>query len=291
MLPNLVPREQFGNAIAWNSSVWQTASISGPAFGGFLYVLGPGVVFAFASASFLAAAALVAAIRLRMPRMAREKVTWASLVAGIEYIRSRSVLFGAISLDMVAVFLGGATALLPIFAQDILHVGPVGLGFLRSAPAVGALGMAVALAYLPLNRRSGLRMLQAVAGFGLATIGFGLSTSLALSLGCLAVVGACDMLSVFVRQTLVQSETPDTMRGRVAAVNTIFIGASNELVEFESGTLAALIGAAPAVIAGGAATVAVAALWGRAFPALRDRDALVSEAPLVPAPASAQSQP
>jgi hypothetical protein len=187
------------------------------------------------------------------------------------------VIFGAITLDLVAVLLGGATALLPIFAQDVLHVGPWGLGLLRSAPAVGALSMAILLAHRPLQRHSGKRMLQAVAVFGLATIGFGLSTSFVVSLACLFVAGAADMISVFVRQTLVQGDTPDALRGRVAAVNTVFIGASNELGEFESGALAALIGAVPAVVAGGIATVAVAALWAKRFPALAERDRLIAE--------------
>jgi hypothetical protein len=186
------------------------------------------------------------------------------------------MIFGSITLDLVAVLLGGATALLPIFAQEVLHVGPAGLGLLRSAPAAGALCVAVWLAYRPLQRHAGRRMLQAVAVYGVATIGFGLSTSFVLSLACLAVTGAADMVSVVIRQTLVQSDTPDALRGRVAAVNTVFIGASNELGEFESGALAALIGAVPAVAAGGLATVAVAALWTRVFPELARRDRLVA---------------
>jgi hypothetical protein len=196
-------------------------------------------------------------------------------LAGLSFIRSHKVVLGAIALDLVAVFLGGATALLPVFAQDVLHVGPWGLGLLRSAPAVGALAMAFTLAHRPVTRRAGRRMLEAVALFGIATVGFGLSTSLWLSLACLAVAGAADMVNVYVRQTLVQTETPDAMRGRVAAVNSIFIGASNELGEFESGALAALVGAVSAVVIGGVGTVAVAALWARLFPALRDRDALI----------------
>ena len=183
-------------------------------------------------------------------------------------------MLGAISLDLFAVLLGGATALLPVYARDILDVGPWGLGLLRSMPAVGAVGMALLLAHRPLTRHTGRRMFQAVAVFGLATVGFGLSTSLTVSLACLVVLGAADMVSVFIRQTLVQLETPDAMRGRVAAVNAVFIGASNELGEFESGTLAALVGAAPAVVAGGLGTLLVAALWARWFPALYRRDHL-----------------
>jgi MFS family permease len=276
LLPLLVPREDFGNAVAWNSSVNQTATISGPALGGVLYLLGPTVVFATVAAAFAAAALLAALIVPRPPERRRERTSWTTLVAGLSFIRAHPVVLGAISLDLVAVFLGGATALLPIFAQDILHVGPVGLGLLRSAPAVGALAMAFTLAHRPVARNAGRRMLQAVALFGLSTIGFGLSTSLHLSLACLALIGAADMVNVYVRQTLVQTETPDAMRGRVAAVNSIFIGASNELGEFESGTLAALLGAVPAVVIGGAATIAVAALWGRMFPQLAARDRLIA---------------
>ena len=276
LLPLLVPREDFGNAVAWNSSVNQTATISGPALGGVLYLLGPTVVFATVAAAFAAAALLAALIVPRPPERRRERTSWTTLVAGLSFIRAHPVVLGAISLDLVAVFLGGATALLPIFAQDILHVGPVGLGLLRSAPAVGALAMAFTLAHRPVARNAGRRMLQAVALFGLSTIGFSLSTSLYLSLACLAVIGAADMVNVYVRQTLVQTETPDAMRGRVAAVNSIFIGASNELGEFESGTLAALLGAVPAVVIGGAATIALAALWGRMFPQLAARDRLIA---------------
>ncbi|TXM95892.1 MFS transporter, partial [Methylobacterium sp. WL122] len=219
-----------------------------------------------------------AAIRFRpAPVSERPPVTWATLSAGIGYIRAHPVVLGAISLDLFAVLLGGATALLPIFAAEVLHVGPFGLGALRSMPAAGAVLMAVVLAYRPLRRHAGVRMLRAVAVFGVAIIVFGLSTSLPLSMACLFVTGAADMISVYVRQTFVQGETPDAMRGRVSAVNTVFIGASNELGEFESGSVAALIGAVPAVVVGGAATVLVAVLWGRLFPALRARDRLLRE--------------
>ncbi|KQP34383.1 MFS transporter [Methylobacterium sp. Leaf102] len=276
LLPTLVPRPLFGSAIAWNASLWQSASILGPALGGLLYVLGPAVVFGTAAFSFAFASALIAVIRFRpAPVTERPPVTWATLSAGLTYIRDHPVVLGAISLDLVAVLLGGATALLPIFAAEVLHVGPLGLGALRSMPAAGAVLVAVYLAYRPLQRHAGLRMLQAVGVFGLATIGFGLSTSLPLSMACLFVTGAADMISVYVRQTFVQGETPDAMRGRVSAVNTVFIGASNELGEFESGTLAALIGAVPAVVLGGLATLLVAAAWGRIFPALKARDRLL----------------
>ncbi|GJD47860.1 Enterobactin exporter EntS [Methylobacterium crusticola] len=276
LLPTLVPRAQFGTAIAWNSSIWQSAAVSGPALGGFLYALGPAVVFGLAAAAFGLAALSVASIR-PAPAAARDRpaLTWATLLAGLTYIRSQPVVLGAISLDLVAVLLGGATALLPIFAQEVLLVGPLGLGLLRSMPAFGSVATAIVLAHRPLTRRVGPRLLAAVAVFGLATVGFGLSTSLPVSMACLFATGAADMVSVYVRQSLVQGETPDAMRGRVAAVNTVFIGASNELGEFESGTLAALVGAVPAVVAGGIATILVAGLWGRLFPALRQRDRLL----------------
>lgn len=276
LLPTLVPRPLFGSAIAWNASLWQSASILGPALGGFLYALGPATVFGAAAASFACASLLIAGIRFRPAAVAeRPPITWATLSAGLTYIRDHPVVLGAISLDLVAVLLCGATALLPIFAAEVLHVGPLGLGALRSMPAAGAVTMAIVLAYRPLQRHAGLRMLQAVAVFGLAILVFGLSTSLPLSMACLFVTGAADMISVYVRQTFVQGETPDAMRGRVSAVNTVFIGASNELGEFESGTLAALIGAVPAVVLGGVATILVAGLWGRLFPALRNRDRLL----------------
>jgi MFS family permease len=276
LVPNLVPPEHFGNAVAWNSSAWQTATIAGPALGGLLYAVAGSSVFAVAAGCFALSFVLFALIRHRAAKVVREKTTWTTLVAGIRFIRAKPVIFGAISLDLFAVLLGGATALLPIYARDILSVGAGGLGLLRSMPAVGAAATALFLAWRPLTRRTGRRMFQAVAVFGIATIGFGLSTSLPLSLACLFVLGAADMVSVFVRQTLVQIDTPDAMRGRASAVNTVFIGASNELGEFESGTLAALIGTVPAVVAGGLGTLLVTMLWARWFPALRDRDRLVS---------------
>ena len=275
LVPNLVPAVHFQNAVAWNSSAWQTATIIGPALGGILFAFGGTTVFGATACAFALTVLLVAAIAHRGGSARREKASWASLIAGILFIRSRPAILGAISLDLFAVLLGGATALLPIYARDILMVGPWGLGLLRSMPAVGAVLMALFLAYHPLQRRSGRRMFQAVAVFGLATIGFGLSTSLWLSMLFLVVLGAADMVSVFVRQTLVQIDTPDAMRGRVAAVNAVFIGASNELGEFESGVLAALVGTVPAVVLGGLGTLGVAALWARWFPELRDRDRLV----------------
>ncbi|MFO1048274.1 MAG: MFS transporter [Geminicoccaceae bacterium] len=275
LLPNLVPAAQFRDAVAFNSSAWQTATIIGPALGGILYAFGGAVVFASAACTYGLTALLVSLIAHRGVAGGREKPDWASLIAGVQFIRSRPAILGAISLDLFAVLLGGATALLPIYARDILLVGPLGLGVLRSMPAAGAVVMAVLLAHRPLERHTGRRMLLAVGVFGLATIVFGFSTSLYLSLACLVVLGAADMVSVYVRQTLVQLETPDAMRGRVAAVNAVFIGASNELGEFESGVVAAAVGPVAAVVLGGIGTVAVAALWARWFPALRDRDRLV----------------
>jgi hypothetical protein len=207
-------------------------------------------------------------------------VSWDLLIAGLGFIRSRRVVLGAISLDLFAVLLGGATALMPIFARDVFQVGPWGLGLLRTMPAVGALVMALALAHSSLlARRIGRRMLIAVTVFGLATVGIGLSQHFILTLVLLAVIGGADMVSVVIRQTLVQSETPDRLRGRVSAVNTLFIGASNEIGEFESGALAWLVGAVPAVVIGGLSTIGIAALWSRWFPELRDRDKLVGPGP------------
>jgi MFS family permease len=275
LVPSLVPREQFAQAIAWNSSLWQASSIAGPALGGLLYAFGPAVVFASAGGLFALASGLAALIRPRSIEIRREPISRASLLAGITFIRSRPVILGAISLDLFAVLLGGATALLPIFAQDVLRIDAFGLGVMRAMPALGAGFMAVWLAHRPLTDRAGPRLFAAVAVFGLATVGFGFSTHVVLSLFCLVVLGAADMVSVVVRQTLVQAETPDAMRGRVAAVNTVFIGASNELGEFESGLLAALVGAVPAVVLGGVGTLGVALLWARLFPSLRRRDRLI----------------
>jgi MFS family permease len=276
IVPALVPSADLANAIAWNSSVLQTATIAGPAVGGVLYAISPKAPFVAAALCFASAACLAAALRLRRAAAGREPVTWSRLVAGLTFLRTKPILLGAISLDLFAVLLGGATALMPIFARDVFQVGPWGLGLLRSMPAVGALIMAVVLAHSSLlSRHAGHRMLMAVGVFGLATIGFGLSRSLGLTLFLLFLIGAADMVSVVVRQTLVQVETPDGLRGRVAAVNTVFIGASNELGEFESGTLAWLIGPAPAVVVGGVGTVMLALLWWRCFPELAGRDSLV----------------
>jgi len=277
LLPGLVPVEHFPNAVAWTSSVWQVATVIGPALGGLLYAFGAPVVFATATVCYAITLVLYTFVRTRSATRAREPMSRETLLAGLRFIRSRPVILGAISLDLFAVLLGGATALLPIFARDILHVGPSGLGLLRSMPAAGAVVMALWLARRPVDRNAGRTMFIAVGVFGLATIGFGLSANMALSLGCLFVLGASDMISVLIRQTLVQIDTPDAMRGRVAAVNALFIGASNELGEFESGAVAALIGPVASVILGGAGSIVVASLWTRLFPPLWRRDRLIAE--------------
>lgn len=276
LLPTLVPRELFSAAIAGNASLAQGAAVIGPAFGGLLYALGPSTVFGIAGLGYALASLLIAATHSRSePHAVRPPLTWAVFTAGLSFIWSQPVMLGAISLDLLAVLFGGAVALLPIFAAEILHVGPLGLGALRSMPAAGSVVMAIVLATWPLQHRVGRRMLLAVAVFGMATIIFGLSTSLPLSMACLFVAGSADMVSVYVRQSLVQGETPDGLRGRVSAVNSVFIGASNELGEFESGMVAGLIGAMPAVVFGGLATICIAIAWARLFPALRGRDKLI----------------
>lgn len=276
IVPALVPTGDLTNAIAWNSSALQVATIGGPAVGGILYAIHPTAPFLGAALCFGLSAILVVALHLRPAAAKREPVTWSRLIAGLVFLRTKPMLLGAISLDLFAVLLGGATALMPIFARDVFHVGPWGLGLLRSMPAVGALIMAIVLAHSSLlTHRAGLRMLQAVGIFGLATVGFGLSTNFGLTLVLLAILGAADMVSVVVRQTLVQAETPDDLRGRVAAVNTVFIGASNELGEFESGTLAWLTSPSTAVVIGGIGTIMLAALWRFWFPDLAQRDSLI----------------
>lgn len=287
LLPNLVRAGHLGNAIALSSTAWQLATVAGPALGGALYALGGTVVFGTVAALFLAGLLLLAVLQTPRQQAPRSQTTWKTLVAGIHFIWARPVIFGAISLDLFAVLFGGATALLPIYARDLYHAGPWGLGLLRSMPALGALTTAGIIAHRPLGRRTGLRMFQAVATFGLATIGFGLSPSLAVALPFLFILGASDMVSVVIRQTLVQADTPDTMRGRVAAVNSVFIGASNELGEFESGTVAALIGTIPSVVVGGIGTLLVVGLWMAWFPELRRCDRLVGTAETrVPKPAT-----
>jgi MFS family permease len=276
LLPFLVPPERLPRAIALNSSVFMVAVIAGPALGGFLYVFGPEVTYSLCMANLLVCAVLIAILggRKKPPHTASEMSRLDRVKEGIRFVRNRPVIFGAISLDLFAVLLGGATALLPIYARDILHSTPVGLGLLRSAPAVGAAVVALWLARRPIERQIGTKMFGAVAIFGLATIVFGLSTNFWVSLLALAVLGASDMISVFVRQSLVTFATPDDMRGRVGAVNMLFIGASNELGEFESGITAALFGPVLAVVVGGLGTLAVVGTWMKLFPPLRTVDRL-----------------
>ncbi|MDW8124824.1 MAG: MFS transporter [Geminicoccaceae bacterium] len=279
LVPSLVPASLLREAVALASMAFQTATVAGPAIGGLLWLSGGFAVFATALCGFLSTVALVLAIAPRPLPAAAEPASLERLLEGFRFIRSERVVLGAIALDALAVLLGGATALLPIFARDILAVGPVGLGALRAAPAVGALVTASVLARFPLERRVGRSLLAAVAVFGLAMAGFGLSTSFPLSFAFLFAAGAADMVSVVIRQTLIQLETPDALRGRVAAVNSLFIGASNELGEFESGILAGLVGPVPATVAGGLATVAVVLVWPRLFPELAARDRLAPPTP------------
>ncbi len=276
LVPLLVPKEHFPNAVAWNAQAFQVAVVSGPALGGVLYGFGAetvyGVVTALLAISVLATSRMTS--RLKPAAIADGGPSLDRLLAGVRFVRANPILLGAISLDLFAVLFGGATALLPVFARDILAVGPWGLGLLRSAPAIGAASCALLLAHRPPKSRLGHRMFACVAGFGLATVIFGLSTNFVLSMAALVVIGACDMVSVYIRQSLVQLGTPDVMRGRVSAVNLVFIGASNELGEFESGLTAAWFGTVPAVVIGGVGTIVVVALWAWRFKALRQIDRL-----------------
>ena len=279
LVPLLVPAELFPRAVAWSLTSWQIAMIAGPAAGGLLYASGAATVYGVAGALLLASALAVSQLQTRLKVQAPMAAGLEGLLAGVLYVWSRKDILGAVSLDLFAVLLGGATALLPIFASDILRVGPLGLGLLRSAPAVGAAVMALWLAHRPLERAAGVKLFVAVGVFGLAIMAFGLSTHLYLSLAALVVLGAADMISIIVRQTLVQIRTPDAMRGRVSAVNMVFIGASNELGELESGLMAAWLGAVPAVVVGGLGTLAVAVLWAVRFPELRRVDRLDAPGP------------
>jgi len=278
ILPQLVPEEHFPNAVAWSSSVFQAATILGPSLGGFLYALsrGPVVVYAAATASAMGAMLSMMRIKLKMRIRAREEISLHTVFAGFRYIWQQKVVLGSISLDMFAVLLGGAVALLPVYAREILRTGPWGLGLLRSAPGVGAGAMAILLAHRPLRRKVGWTMLWAVAGFGVFTIAFGLSRSLVLSLIALLLTGASDMISVVIRGILVQLATPDEMRGRVNAVDMLFIGASNELGQFESGLTAHWFGTVPAVVLGGVGTLVVIGLWAWRFPELRNADRITA---------------
>jgi MFS family permease len=280
LLPQLVSEEHFQNAVAWHSTIFQVGTIMGPSVGGLIYALfrGPTAVYVTALACYITAVGCTIGIQFQPKARDREPISLQTVLAGIAYIWKQKVVLGSISLDLFAVLLGGAVALLPAYAQDILHTGPWGLGLLRSAPAVGAGAMAVLLAYRPLRRRVGRTMLWCVAAFGIFTIVFGISRSLTVSLVALALTGAADMVSVVIRVTLVQLATPDQMRGRVNAVDMIFIGASNELGQFESGITAGWFGTVPAVILGGIGTLVVTALWAWWFPALRRADNFTADA-------------
>jgi MFS family permease len=269
LLPALVPGELFPSAAALSSSMFQTATILGPSLGGLLYGLGSGIVYAMCAGVFFMAAVSTYQVPAIIRKAALEPPSFASFFGGLTFIRQRPEILGAISLDLFAVLLGGATALLPIYAHDILKAGPVGLGLLRAAPGIGAILVSVWLTRHPMRGVLGLKMFAAVGVFGLATIVFGISRSLPLSVAMLATLGGADVISVVIRSSLVQMRTPDAMRGRVAAVNMLFIGSSNQLGEFESGTLAALLGATPAVVLGGVGTLLVACVWMGLFPALR----------------------
>jgi MFS family permease len=273
LLPNLAPIALFPRAVAVNSSLGQVATIGGPAIGGALVLFGEQVAYALALVLLLAAVVLVAGLRGGgRSEASTEPVSWAALLSGVNFVRSRPIVLGSISLDLFAVLFGGAEALLPIYAGQILDVGPVGLGIMRAAPAVGAGALAAIVAVRPIRRHVGRWMFGGVIVFGAATMLFGVSTSFPLSLAALIVMGAGDMVSVYIRHLLVQLETPDAIRGRVSAVNSVFIGASNELGEFESGVTASWWGIVPAVVVGGAATLVVAGTWMRLFGVLRRLD-------------------
>jgi MFS family permease len=271
ILPQLVPEEHFTNAVAWNATIFQAATILGPSFGGIVYAAahGPSAVYLIAAITAIGATISTFRIRPEVKARQREPMSLKTLFAGLHFIRNNKLILGAISLDLFAVMLGGAVALLPVYAREILHTGPWGLGLLRTAPGAGAAVMALVLAHLPLRGKSGPKLLWAVAGFGIFTIVFALSRSLTLSLFALLLAGASDMISVIIRATLTLLATPDEMRGRVTAVDMIFIGTSNEFGQFESGLTAQWFGTVPAVVLGGVGTLVVVALWAWWFPELR----------------------
>lgn len=274
LAPNLVPPEALANAITTNMSAWQFASIAGPAVGGLLYGIGPSV--AFGTGAVLLVIALVSVLMISKPqvRESHQATSLETMLAGFRYIFSNKVVLGAISLDMFAVLMGGAVALLPIYAKDILHAGPQELGFLRAAPGVGAILMALVLTRFPIRDHAGKLLFLFVGLFGAFTVLFGLSTTVWVSILALALVGASDMVSVTIRETIMQLWTPEEVRGRVNAVNSVFIGASNELGEFRAGTVAHLIGPVPAVVIGGVGSIAIAVIWSRLFPGLRNQRTL-----------------
>lgn len=279
LLPLLVPQEHFPNAVTWGFSIFQMAMIAGPTLGGLIYGIAASPVPVYSSSAVVSLAGLLLLASIRLPAAPRSphSASLTMMLEGIHYIWRNKLVLGAISLDLFAVLLGGAVALLPVYAREILHTGPYGLGLLRGAPSLGAIIMAIALARWPLKRRAGFALLSCVTGFGVFTIVFGVSRNFALSLAALAVAGSCDMVSVLIRHTLVQLATPDEMRGRVSAVNALFIGASNEFGQFESGVTAQWFGTVPAVILGGIGTIVVVLIWSWLFPPLRQVDKLLPE--------------
>jgi len=281
--PLLVAEEHFPNAVAWSSSIFQASTITGPMLGGLFYgwTASPIVVYSSAAISYLIAFLLISLIRVRGAARERAVESIGEILNGLKFIWQNKLILGAISLDLFAVLLGGAVALLPVYAREILSVGPSGLGVLRAAPGVGAILMSIAVAHWPLRRRVGMTMLWCVFGFGVFTIVFGLSRNVALSVAALMLVGACDTVSVIVRHTMIQLGTPDAMRGRVSAVNMVFIGASNEVGQFESGITAQWFGTVPAVILGGVGTIAIVAIWARLFSELRRVDRMPQQAETV----------
>lgn len=300
LLPHLVPEKHFVNAVTWGGAIFQLANVTGPALGGLLFTLplaavlrelgleGAGIVYAFTLATLIWFLALILSLHVRPGRMEHRAASLKVVLAGFQYVRHSPLLLGSMSLDLFVVLLGGAVALMPIFANEVLHTGPRGLGALRAAPAIGALTMSLVMARFPISRGAGKRMFVCVAIFGVATVVFGMSRNLWLSLVVLAISGAADMISVIIRGSLLQLATPGEMRGRVSAVNSLFIGASNELGEFESGVTAQWWGAVRATIIGGLASLAVASSWSILFPALRQADELTAEA-LRPSPADPTS--
>jgi MFS family permease len=285
LIPHLVPKEDFVNAVTWGATIFQIANIAGPAFGGVLYTLplrmrlhGASLVYLFTLACLLWYLTLIVSLKVRPGRMEHRALSPEVLLAGFRYVMKKQILLGSISLDLFAVLLGGAVALMPIFAQDILHAGARGLGLLRAAPAIGALLVSLSLTLHPIRRRAGLLMLVCVGIFGAATVLFGVSRNVMLSLLALFFVGASDMVSVVIRSSVLQLATPQQMRGRVSAVNALFVGASNELGEFESGLTAHWWGAVRAVIAGGVGSLLVTGLWSFFFPSLRRVDTLTADA-------------
>lgn len=284
LIPHLVPEGHFVNAVTWGAAIFQLANIAGPAIGGLLFTLpiqgifyGAGLVYTATLVSLVIFLVLIGSLSVRLGRMEHRAASLQVIFAGFQYVRRSSILLGSLSLDLFVVLLGGATALMPIFAQEILHTGPKGLGILRAAPALGALTVSLFLARHPLERKAGHKLFVCVGIFGAATIVFGLSRNLALSLVALAIAGAADMISVVVRSSVLQLATPPEMRGRVSAVNSMFLGASNELGEFESGATAQWLGAVRATVAGGIGAMIVTGLWSALFPSLREADELTAK--------------